>query len=229
MIRAIVYVGTALVSYLSKLQKCSQHLCSRSANLSLGSHSSHTSQKVTPCDPMECSLPSSFVHGILQARILEWVVIFFSRGSSQPRGWTMSLRSPALAGGFFTTVCCRQSFSRVWFFVTPWTVAHQALSMVILQTRIREWVAIPSFRASSQPRIEMGSPALQTDSLPAELREALFTTSATYMWTLKKHPVLAHPVMRQKGQLSDHDTCLPVPCLPRGCLLTTAFHPLHLL
>ena len=77
--------------------------------------------------------------------------------------------------------------------------------MVILQTRILEWVAIPSFRGSSQPGIEMGSPALQTDSLPAELREALFSPLvATYMWTLKKHPILAHPVMREKGQLSDH-------------------------
>jgi len=35
--------------------------------------------------PMDCSSPGSSVHGILQARILEWVVIPFSRGSSQPR------------------------------------------------------------------------------------------------------------------------------------------------
>ena len=37
---------------------------------------------------MDCSLPDSSVRGILQARILEWVAIFFSRGSSQPRGQT---------------------------------------------------------------------------------------------------------------------------------------------
>ena len=37
----------------------------------------------TPCDPVDYSLPGSSVHGILQARILEWVVIPFSRGSSQ--------------------------------------------------------------------------------------------------------------------------------------------------
>ena len=41
------------------------------------SHLSH-------CDPMDCSLPDSSVHGILQARILEWVAIPFSRGSSDP-------------------------------------------------------------------------------------------------------------------------------------------------
>ena len=36
----------------------------------------------TLCDPMDCSLPGSLVLGILQARILEWVAIPFSRGSS---------------------------------------------------------------------------------------------------------------------------------------------------
>ena len=43
---------------------------------------------LTLCDPMDCSLPSSSVHGIFQARILEWVAISFSRASSQPKDWT---------------------------------------------------------------------------------------------------------------------------------------------
>ena len=42
----------------------------------------------TLCNPRDCNLPGSSVHGIFQARVLEWVVIFFSRGSSWPRGWT---------------------------------------------------------------------------------------------------------------------------------------------
>ena len=37
---------------------------------------------LTLCDPMDCSLPGSSLHGIPQARVLEWVVISFSRGSS---------------------------------------------------------------------------------------------------------------------------------------------------
>ena len=44
-------------------------------------------------NPMDYSPPGSSLHGILQARILEWVVISFSKRSSRPRGWTMS---PAL-------------------------------------------------------------------------------------------------------------------------------------
>ena len=43
---------------------------------------------LTLCDPVDCSLPGSSVHGILQARILEWVAISFSRGSSQLRDRT---------------------------------------------------------------------------------------------------------------------------------------------
>ena len=43
---------------------------------------------LTFCDSMYCSLPGSSIHGISQARILEWVSISFSRGSSQLRDWT---------------------------------------------------------------------------------------------------------------------------------------------
>ena len=57
------------------------------------------------CDPMDCSPPGSSVHGILQARILEWFAIYFARGCSWPSHWThvSSLESPPLAYGFFTT------------------------------------------------------------------------------------------------------------------------------
>ena len=55
---------------------------------------------VTQSHPTLCSPPGSSFHGISQARILEWVAISFSRGSSQPRD---QIRSPALAGRFFTT------------------------------------------------------------------------------------------------------------------------------
>ena len=40
------------------------------------------------CNPRDCSLPGPSVHGIFQARILEWVAVYFSRGSFQPRDWT---------------------------------------------------------------------------------------------------------------------------------------------
>ena len=44
-----------------------------------------TQSCLTLCNPIAYSLPDSSVHGILQARILEWIAIPFSRGSSRPR------------------------------------------------------------------------------------------------------------------------------------------------
>ena len=103
------------------------------------------------------SLSHPSVHGILQARILEWIAIPFSRGSSWPRDRT---QVSCMAGRFFTIILgnikCKESlpiiflsnvkknnfiiqsshacmlscFSHVWLFATPWTIAHQApLSM----------------------------------------------------------------------------------------------------
>ena len=53
----------------------------------------------TLCDPVDCSPPGSSVHGISQAKILEWVAISFSRGSSRLRSRT---HFSCIAGGFFT-------------------------------------------------------------------------------------------------------------------------------
>ena len=52
-----------------------------------GSESEVAQSCPTLCDPMDCSLPCSSIHGIFQARVLEWVAIAFSRGSSRPRDW----------------------------------------------------------------------------------------------------------------------------------------------
>ena len=54
---------------------------------------------LTLCNPMDCSLPDSSVHGILQAGILEWVAMLSSKRSSNPGIDLVPLTSPALAGG----------------------------------------------------------------------------------------------------------------------------------
>ena len=59
---------------------------------------------LTLCDPVHCGPPGSSVHGIFPARILEWVAISSSRGSSQPRIKPVATCFSWLAGGFFTTV-----------------------------------------------------------------------------------------------------------------------------
>ena len=70
------------------------------------SESEVTQSCPTISDPMDCSLPGSSVHGILQARILEWVAMPFARGSSQPRDRT---QVSCIAGGFFTGFPIREA------------------------------------------------------------------------------------------------------------------------
>ena len=71
----------------------------------------------TLCNPMAYSLPGFSVHGILQARILEWVAITFSRASPNPRIKLGSLVSPALAGGFFATESPGKPQKSPWCFL----------------------------------------------------------------------------------------------------------------
>ena len=75
------------------------------------------------CDSMDYT-----VHGILQARILEWAAFPFSRGSSQPRDQTWVSH---IAGGFFTrgseVACVLSCFSGVQLFVILWTVAARLI------------------------------------------------------------------------------------------------------
>ena len=61
------------------------------------------------CNPMDCSLPGSSIHGIFQARVLEWVAISFSRGSSRPRDWTQVSR---IAGRCFTVWATRKALKK---------------------------------------------------------------------------------------------------------------------
>ena len=108
---------------------------------------------------MDCSLPGSSVHGILQERIPGWVAISFSRESSQP---TDRIRISCTASGFFTRkppgkpqvspcVCCvTQSCLTLcdpMDYSTPGSSVHRDSP-----ARTLEWVAMPASRVSSQPR-----------------------------------------------------------------------------
>ena len=60
---------------------------------------------LTLCDPMDCSPPGSSIHGIFQAKILQWVAILYFRGCSQPRiNWAC-----CIAGRFFTVLITREA------------------------------------------------------------------------------------------------------------------------
>ena len=125
------------------------------------------------CDSMDCSLPGSSVHGISQARTLEWIVISFFRVSSKP--WDGTHLS-CFAGRFFTTepggkpyrnhVCVCVSRSVMSDFCSPMDFkAHEApLSMEFSMQECWSRLPFPSPVNLLDPGIEPGSPALQVDS-----------------------------------------------------------------
>ena len=95
--------------YMSNLNDCTLMAESEEKLKSLLMRAKENSGKAglkypTLCDPMDCSLPGS-IHGIFQARILEWVAISFSRGSSRPRDRTQVSR---LVGRCFTIWATRE-------------------------------------------------------------------------------------------------------------------------
>ena len=79
------------------------------------------------CDPMDCCPPGSYVHGILQTSILEWVAMPFSRGSSQPRDQTwvlMSFTSSALACRLFTTSAILEAHLAIYVTLTKYILLY---------------------------------------------------------------------------------------------------------
>ena len=124
------------------------------------------------CNSMDCSPPDSTIHGIFQARILEWVAIFYSRGSSWPRD-----RTWVSCVGFFTAepsgkpiykiygimqngkLCvCAKLLQSCLTLCNPMDCSPPGSSVHgILQARILEWVAMPFSRESSQSQTEPAS------------------------------------------------------------------------
>ena len=134
-----------------------------------------TKSCLTLCDPIDCSPPGSTVHGIFQARILQWVAISFSRGSSRPRDPTyMSCIGMWILYHWATTetlICIFssvQSLSRVWLFATPWIAAHQAsLSITNSRSSLR-LTSIESVMPSSH--LILCRPLLLLPPIPPSIR-----------------------------------------------------------
>ena len=104
----------------------------------------------TLCDPMDCSLPGSIIHGVFQARVLEWVAIAFS----VPKGkWKQKYNDLKPLSEWV------KSLSRVRLFATPWTVAHQVPpSMGFSRQEYWNELPFPSPGDLPDPGIEPRSP-----------------------------------------------------------------------
>ena len=108
--------------------------------ISLGDHMCLSAKSLQSCptlsDPIDCSLPGSPVHGILQARILKCVAIPSSRRFSRPRDWTdisyvswigrRVLYHYRHLGSPLDGMWRWKSLSCLWLFATPWTIVCQA-------------------------------------------------------------------------------------------------------
>ena len=102
----------------------------------------------TLCDPMDYSLLGSSSHGILQARVLEWVAISFSN--------LPAIRLPHCSWKVCECVCM---LSCVQLFATPWTIACQPpLSIGISRQEYWSGLSFPSPEDLPNPRIEPASP-----------------------------------------------------------------------
>ena len=103
------------------------------------------------CNPMDCSPPGSSVHRILQVRVLEWIAISFSKGSSWPSDWT---RVSYVAGRFLTNWATREAAAAAKSLQSCPTLCNPIDGSPpgpavpgILQARALEWVAISSSNA----------------------------------------------------------------------------------
>ena len=121
---------------------------------------------LTHFDPMDYNLPGSLVHGILQARILEWVVAMpFSGVSSWPRDWTQVSH---IVGRFFIDWATREaaaaaalllSLQSCSILVTTWTAAYQAPRFTGF-SRQECWSGLPLPSPTREAVPELMSPAV---------------------------------------------------------------------
>ena len=105
------------------------------------------------CNHIDCNRPHSSVHGAFQARILEWVAIFFSKGSSQPRDRT---HFSYIAGRFFTDWATKEFLSLClgWLQISP-SLRNKERIQPLLYLSLPGasadlWVALPKIRCLTE-------------------------------------------------------------------------------
>ena len=131
------------------------HKCQNLSLYTLNAHSLKKEREVaqsspTLCNPMDCSLPGFSIRGIFQARVLEWVAISFSRGSSPPRDRTQvsALQTDALPSEppgkpYMQLAAAAKSLQSCPTLCNPMDCSLPGSSAHgIFQARVLEWVAI---------------------------------------------------------------------------------------
>ena len=146
------------------------------------------SSLVQLCYPMDCSLPDSSVHGILQARILEWVAISFSRGSSQPRDRT---QVSWISGRHFTIWATRRVFlpcylpgAKLWWRQWRWWwPPSKDLCMYCYTQCPQPWSRPPPTHASAR----------NSQTPTGKSRTVSCVVTAPFFWALVHRVLLSPP------------------------------------
>ena len=136
---------------------------------------------LTLCEPRDCSPPSSSVHGISEARILEWVAISFSRGSSLPRDWNcipwigrLILYHWATSEAQSSRSIVVQWLSHVWPFGSPW-LQHARLSCPSLS---------PKACSNSYPLSQWYHPIILSSFVPFSSFLQSFPASGSFLMSV---------------------------------------------
>jgi len=107
---------------------------------------------VSDCDPMDCSPPGSSIHGILQARILEWVAISFSRGSSQSRDWTQVSHTAGRRFNLWATREAQLELQHIEKSCSPWNSP-----IFVIKKKSNKWCLLTDLRKVNASVKPMGT------------------------------------------------------------------------
>ena len=116
------------------------------------------------CNPVDCSPSGSCVHGILQARILEWVAISYFRGSSRPRDWT----------------CVIWLYPLQFNLLIPHHIQNAGVTLVFFFQFPKPSKAYAQIALFSLPVFTWGKPSLPNFQVQCHLTEAFQSTHPTY-------------------------------------------------
>ena len=143
---------------------------------------------------------SLLIHGLLQARILEWVVVPSSRGSSQPRDWTWV---SCIAGRFFTISATKEALSGCSFQFRSVQFSHSVVSMTEPCDRLTPWsiarqASLSITKSQSPPGTESIESVMPSNHLilrhPLLLLPSLFPSTTVFLnqsadWCHQSHQV----------------------------------------
>ena len=156
-----------------------------------------TQSCLTFCDPVDCSPPGSSVHGILQARTLEWGAISFSRESSHPR---FEPRSPALWADALTSEPSQKHTGLVILLPLNLMIVRKFFPLVILLSQHKRWCQIKEF-LTLNCWTSQGSTSLSAGMIMVQFwkprrilgfwktgHQRVLKSCTIYFWVFKKFP-----------------------------------------